>query len=78
MAEKLNTFEKEKGKTLNSKVSRKDLSERKKEKTRMKIMLSASLPLLFSHKVHNIRFEKQIGILSQLTVIDLGPTVSDF
>ena len=44
----------------------------------MKIMLSAS-PLLFffRHKVHNIRFEKQIRILSQLTVIELGPPVSE-
>ena len=47
-------------------ISRKDLTERKLERTRtrIKIMLSASLSLVFSHKVHNIRFEKQIHILS--------------
>ena len=43
---------------------RKDLTERKLEKTRMKIMLSTSPSLFFSRKVHNIRFEKQIRILS--------------
>ena len=45
---------------------RKDLTERKLERirTRIKIMLSASLSSVFSHKVHNIRFEKQIRILS--------------
>ena len=32
----------------------------------------------FSHKIHIIRFEKQISILSQLTVIELGPPVSEF
>ena len=42
----------------------KDLTKRKLERTRMKIMLLASLSLAFSHKVHNIRFEKQIRILS--------------
>ena len=45
-------------------ISRKDLTEKKLERTRMKIMLFASPPLVFSHKVHNIRFEKQIRILS--------------
>ena len=37
------------------------------------------LPLIdfFSHKVHNIRFEKQIRILPQLMVIELGPPVSE-
>ena len=39
----------------------------------MKIMLSVSVSLAFSHNVHNIRFEQQIRILSELTVIDLGP-----
>ena len=45
---------------------RKDLTERKLERirTRIKIVLSASLSSVFSHKVHNIRFEKQIRILS--------------
>ena len=41
----------------------------------MKMMLSTSPLLVFSHKVHNIRFEKQIRILSLLTVIELGPPV---
>ena len=41
-------------------IFRKDLTERKLDKTRMKIILSASPSLLFSRKVHNIRFEKQI------------------
>ena len=47
-------------------IFRKDSTERKLEKTRtrMKIILSASPLLVFSHKVHNIRFEKQICILS--------------
>ena len=45
-------------------IFRKDLTERKLERTRMKIMLSASPSLFFSHKVDNIRFEKQIRILS--------------
>ena len=42
----------------------KDLTKRKLERTRMKIILPASLSSAFSHKVHNIRFEKQIRILS--------------
>ena len=42
----------------------KDLTKRKLERTRMKIMLPASLSSAFSRKVHNIRFEKQIRILS--------------
>ena len=33
--------------------------------------------IVFLHKVHNIRFEKQICILSELTVIKLGPPVSE-
>ena len=37
-------------------IFRKDLTERKKETTRMKIMLSASPSSVFSHKVYNIRF----------------------
>ena len=42
----------------------KDLTERKLERTRKKIMLSDSPSSAFSRKVHNIRFEKQIRILS--------------
>ena len=45
-------------------VFSKDLTERKLERARMKIMLSASPSSVFSHKVHNVRFEKQICILS--------------
>ena len=45
-------------------IFRKDLTERKLEKTRIKMMLSSFPSLVFSHKVHNIRFEKQIHILS--------------
>ena len=56
---------------------RKDLTERKLEKTQMKIMLSASPSLVFLHKVHNIRFQKQICTLSKLMVIKLGPSVSE-
>ena len=44
-------------KLLLAQIFRKDLSERKVEETRMKIMLIASPSLFFSHKVHNIRFE---------------------
>ena len=49
-----------------SQISRKELIERKLERTRtrIKIMLPVSLSSVFSHKVHNIRFEKQIRILS--------------
>ena len=35
-------------------------------------MLSASASSGFSHKVHNVRFEKQVLIPSYLTVIELG------
>ena len=46
-------------------IFRKYLTERKLEKKRMEIMLSTSLSLFFfSQKAHNIRFEKQIRILS--------------
>ena len=43
-----------------------DLTERKLERTttRIKVILSASLSSAFLHKLHNIRFEKQIRILS--------------
>ena len=44
-------------------IFRKDSTERKLEKVRMKIMLSVCPSLFFSHKGHNIRFEKQIRIL---------------
>ena len=58
-------------------VLRKDLTEIKLEKTRMKIMLSASTSLFVSHKVHN-RFEKQMRIGNyQLSVIELGPLISE-
>ena len=48
------------------KIFRKDLTEAKLEtaRTKMKITLSASPSLVFSLKVHNIRSEKQIRILS--------------
>ena len=47
-------------------IVRKDLTGRKLERigTRIKIMLSASPSSVFSHKVNNIRFEKQIRIPS--------------
>ena len=49
-----------------AKIFRKDLTEAKLEtaRTKMKITLSASPSLIFSLKVHNIRSEKQIRILS--------------
>ena len=40
-------------------IFRKHLTETNLER-RMKIMLSASPSSVFSHKVHNVRFEKQI------------------
>ena len=45
-------------------IFREDLTQRKLKKTRIKVMFSASPSLIFSQKVHNIRFEKQIHILS--------------
>ena len=47
-------------------ILRKDLTETKLERTkaRINIMFFASPSSGFSHKVHNIRFEKQIRILS--------------
>ena len=47
-------------------IFRKVLTERKlgKTRSRIKIMLSASLSSVFSHKVHNIKFEKEIHIPS--------------
>ena len=45
-------------------ISRKYVTESIQKRTRIKIMLSASPSSVFSHKVHNIRFEKQIRILS--------------
>ena len=38
-------------------------AELERTRTRMKMMLFASPSSVFSHKVHNIRFEKQMGIL---------------
>ena len=56
---------------------RRDLTERMLERTIIKIILSTSPSSAFSHKVHNIRFEKQTCILSQLMIpIELGPPVS--
>ena len=42
------------------------LTERKLERTRarIKIMLSASPSSVFAHKLDNIKFEKQVHILS--------------
>ena len=47
-------------------IFRKYLTERELERTRtrIKLMHSASPTSFFSHKVHNIRFKKQIRILS--------------
>ena len=45
-------------------IFRKDLTERKLEIIRMKIMLSATPSSVSSHQVHNIKFEKQMRILS--------------
>ena len=47
-------------------IFRKYLTDRKLERktTRIKIILSASTSLVFSHKVNNIRFEKQLRIIS--------------
>ena len=72
------TLSKVKREKLLAQIFRKDLPERKLEKTRTKIMLSASPSLFFfSHKVHNIRFKKQTCILSQLAITELGPLVSE-
>ena len=45
-------------------IFRKDLTERMLERARIKIMPSASPSSVFSHKIHNIRFEKQVRMLS--------------
>ena len=60
-------------------IFRKYLTEKKLERTitRVKIVLSVSPSLVFSHKVRNVRFEKQISILSKLIVIELGLPVSE-
>ena len=72
------TFSKERRKKSLVQIFRKDLTERNLENTKIKIMLSASPSLFFFlHKVHNVKFEKQIRILSQLTVIELGLPVSE-
>ena len=44
-------------------ISRKRLTERKPERTRMKTILSVSPSSVFSHKVYNFKFEKQMLIL---------------
>ena len=44
-------------------------------RTIIKLTLSASPSSFFSRKVYNIKFEKQLRILSKLIVIELGPTV---
>ena len=64
------------GEKLLAQIFRKDLAEKKVERTRMKILLSSSPSSFFSYKVHSVRFEKQIRILSEITVIKLGPPVS--
>ena len=61
--EGLKRFKVRRGRRL-AQILSKDLTKRKLERTRMKIMLLASFSLAFSHKIHNIRFEKQIRILS--------------
>ena len=43
----------------------------------MKILLSASPLSVFSQKVHNIRFKKQMRILSELTVMGFEPPVPE-
>ena len=43
-------------------IFNKDLTQRKLEKTRTEIMLSVFPSTVFSHKVRNVRFEKQIRI----------------
>ena len=40
----------------------KKIETNENNETRMKIMLPVSLSSVFSHKVHNVRFEKQIRI----------------
>ena len=49
----------------------------KARKSKNEIILSASPSLFLSHKAHKIKYEKQIRILSQLTVTELGPPVSE-
>ena len=70
-------FSKVRRKKSLAQICKKDLTEMNLEKTRMKKMLSASTSLFFLHKVHNVRLEKQIRILSQLTVIEFGLLVSE-
>ena len=66
LLKRLETFESEKGKVVSSNFQERFNFERKLERirTRIKIMLSASQSQVFSHKVHNIRSENQIRILS--------------
>ena len=70
IAKKAETFASEKGKVVSSNIQERLNFERKLEriKTRIKIVLSASPSQVFPHKVYNIRFEKQIRILSLLIV----------
>ena len=51
----LDAFKSEEGE---AQIFREDLIERILERTRMKIILSASPSSVFSHKVYNVRFEK--------------------
>ena len=62
---KLLTVRREKWSTQIFRKYLREISERKLERTRkrIKLMLSASPTSVFSHKVHNIWFEKQICIL---------------
>ena len=57
-------------------ILKKDLTVRKLERTKMKIMLSASSSSVFSLKAHYIRFVKEVRILSLLTIIKLESPVS--
>ena len=50
-------------------IFRKDLSQGKLEKTRIKLLLSASPSLFFSHRVQNIRFERQIHIVNSVNSV---------
>ena len=52
--------------TVFPQIFKKYLTDRKLEKTRTRIkkMLSASPSSVFSHKVHDIKFEKQTRILT--------------
>ena len=65
VAKKTWNFQKwEKKKSGQLKFSGFNWEKARKNKKIIKIMLSASLSSVFSHQIHNIRFEKQIYILS--------------